>query len=478
MRTWGVTVLLSAGAAALAACGGGSGPTGPAGPASIVSVNGATAPAGPLGSTVLIEGSNFGSSQGAGMVLFSDGAGGTVSAAIASAGDWSDQFIITTVPSGAATGNLVVETSKGTSNALVFTVTASQAFSPSTISWTSTTALPAGRRGLALTQVVLPGVNLVYALGGEDNTGAPTTTVYTAAVGATGSLGAWSTSAALPKATAFLGAVAATPANSRVTARGYIYLIGGDTAAGGVPTAAVYRGALAADGSVGSWSSVATLPQPLHSAAVTLFDGDLYVYGGSGAGQTPVAAAYRSRIDGLGNLGAWQSLAPLPFKRSYFGSGQFGGVLYAFGGDSGTVTPDSAIATPTTTDDVVYAKINLRTGNLTSAGWTENPAKLKKVTSKHTAVVAAGSVLITGGIYNGASTGSTEESYAQFNADGTTGSFNGATGSNTIRTLGGGSPFNHTALGYVDGNGAFHVLVAGGDDVAAPGTAHTGVYFY
>jgi hypothetical protein len=37
---------------------------------------------------------------------------------------------------------------------------------------------------------------------------------------------------------------------------------------------------------------------------------------------------------------------------------------------------------------------------------------------------------------------------------------------------------NQAALGYTDGNGAFHVLVAGGDDVNTPGTKHSGVFFY
>ena len=32
--------------------------------------------------------------------------------------------------------------------------------------------------------------------------------------------------------------------------------------------------------------------------------------------------------------------------------------------------------------------------------------------------------------------------------------------------------------GIRDGNGAFHVLVLGGDDVNTPGTKHTGVYYY
>ncbi|HXI20480.1 MAG TPA: hypothetical protein VNH46_05320, partial [Gemmatimonadales bacterium] len=139
---------------------------------------------------------------------------------------------------------------------------------------------------------------------------------------------------------------------------------------------------------------------------------------------------------------------------------------------------DSVESSPTAIGDVVYAKIDLRTGRLTSAGWTLSGAKLKKPVSKHTAVIAGGNVLISAGLYNGAKNGASEESYAQLNADGSTGSFNGATGSNTISSLGGGNLFNHGATGYVDGNGAFHVLIVGGDDVNTPGTVHAGVYYY
>ncbi|PYP65504.1 MAG: hypothetical protein DMD36_19230, partial [Gemmatimonadetes bacterium] len=74
--------------------------------------------------------------------------------------------------------------------------------------------------------------------------------------------------------------------------------------------------------------------------------------------------------------------------------------------------------------------------------------------------------------------GSAEERYAPLNADGSVSSFSGATGSNTIFSAGGGNVFNHAAVGYVDGTGAFHVLVIGGDDVDTPTKKHNTVFFY
>jgi len=98
-------------------------------------VNSATKPSGNSGSTVIIEGDAFGDYQGTGQVLFSDGAGGTITATIASPSDWTNTFIVTTVPSGANSGDIVVQTATGISQALVFNVTQNSTFSPSAINW-------------------------------------------------------------------------------------------------------------------------------------------------------------------------------------------------------------------------------------------------------------------------------------------------------------------------------------------------------
>jgi hypothetical protein len=448
-------------------------------------VNGATKPSGNVGSTVIIEGKAFGDRQGAGQVLFSNGAGGTIAAAIAGPTDWTNTFIVTTVPSGAASGDVVVHTGTGTSNALTFTVTTNATFSPSTISWTGTTALPVGLSGHGAAFAVVGGaspINLVYVTGGADSTYAPRSGVYYATIGTNGQLSAWTTTAALPAAVAFHASVVATPANSRIKGGGFLYVLGGATDAAGAPTAAVYRGTLdSLTGAVTGWTTLTTtLPAAAHSLGAVIFRGDLYIAGGSTTGNAPVASVYRARIDSTGALGAWQTEPALPFGRAYHGFGQFGGYLYAFGGDSAAATPNDSNYTNNGTklSQVVYSKINLRTGDLVGTNWSLNTSAMTKAASKHTAVIAGGTVLVTGGLYSAANTGSTEELYAQINADGTVGSFNGATGVHTILSAGGKNLFNHAALGYVDSNGVAHVLVLGGDDVNAPGKKRAEVWFY
>jgi hypothetical protein len=158
---------------------------------------------------------------------------------------------------------------------------------------------------------------------------------------------------------------------------------------------------------------------------------------------------------------------------------QFGGYLYTVGGESTALTPnDSSVTSGTKLSEVAYAKIDLRTGNLTASGWAVNSSSLSKATSKHTVVAAGGSLLTTAGLYNGATTGSSEQSYAQINSDGTIGSFAGATGAHTIASAGGKNLFNHAALAYTDATGVAHVLVLGGDDVNAPGKKRAEVWFY
>ena len=471
--------------ALLVACGGSNGPTGPSGPPVVAAVNGATLPSGTTGSTLVIQGSNFGTSQAlaSGHVVFSTTAGGRDTATIAIAGDWSNILIVTTVPTGVPLGKdtLFVETSGGTSAPVIFTAVAKVAFSPSTVAWTATTGLPVGLSGHAVAAATLPGTtptSVVYVAGGADSTDVPRDSVLYATVSNTGSVGAWTKTTVLPAPVAFAAAVVATPTNSQVTGSSYLYLIGGDSTASGKPVATVRVGTLSATGAVTAWSTTTALPAALHSAGAVIFNGSVYVAGGSASGNVPVATVFRAAIMSDGTLGAWQALASLPFARSYFGFGVNGTFLYALGGDSGAVTPNDSSLSAKAISDVAYAEIDVHTGALTAAGWTANGNKLKKAVSKHTAVIAGGNVLVTAGLYNGASTGSTEESYAGLNLDGSTTAYNGATGANTIAAVGGGDLFNHAAVGYLDGTGAFHILVVGGDDVNAPTKKRKAVFYY
>jgi len=447
-------------------------------------VNGATRPSGNSGGTVILEGSAFGDAQGPGQVLFSDGAGGTVAATIAAPGDWTDSFILTTVPSGAASGPVLVETGTGQSESLAFTVTTNATFSPSAIAWTETQGLPVAISGHSANYVRVDDggtstVEWVYVVGGSGNDSIPLTSVSYSEIQVDGSLGAWSSGTPLVTGVTHHATVAATPFNSKVQGSGYLYVLGGVDTKGGQPTSSIRRIPLNSDGTTGTATAAGSLPAPLHSSGAVVFRSSIYLAGGATTDDAPVAKAYRASIDTLGVIGAWEALPDLPGARAYHQFVSFGGFLYAVGGDNAAGPLDDAgfAQNATKLATVARARIDLRTGLLPD-GWNESGSALQKARSKHVALAAGGSLLVSSGLYAAAGTGSSENSYATINADGTLSSFGGATGSNTLQSVGGVNLFNTRGVTYVDGSGVAHVMIIGGDNVNNPGVKSAKVIFY
>jgi hypothetical protein len=100
-----------------------------------------------------------------------------------------------------------------------------------------------------------------------------------------------------------------------------------------------------------------------------------------------------------------------------------------------------------------------------------------KARSKHSTLAAGGALLTSSGVYGG-SAGSSENQYANLNADGTVGSWQGATGVNTIAGLLGYSLYNQAAVSFVDASGHGHVMLLGGADRATAGKASAAVVYY
>src|SRR5260370_25922114 len=186
------------------------------------------------------------------------------------------------------------------------------------------------------------GASVVAVVGGADSTNVPRDTVRYATVSDTGTVGVWSSTTVLPAPRAFAAAAIATPANSPVTGSSYLYVLGGDSTASGKPVATVYVGTLSSTGAVTGWTTTTPLPAAVHSLGAVIFDGTVYVAGGSGSGNAPVATVYSAPIQASGMLGAWQTLTSLPSARSYFAFGLSGTFLYALGGDNSTVTPNDS----------------------------------------------------------------------------------------------------------------------------------------
>lgn len=475
---------LLASALLLAACGGGD--TGPVqGPPTLTVVNGVPHPTGLVGMTIAIQGTNFGAAS-EGKVMFTPAGGAPIQATIANAAsDWGDTFIVTTVPAGiTGDASITVVTKVGTTNPVPFSLVSSAAFSPSTIAWKRATDLPVALQGLGAAYVPVTAgathTSYVFVVGGADAANVATTSVYRSQVQTTGILGAWSASAipALPAARAYLTTAAATaytaPLDTSTTA-GFVYALGGVDATGAATTT-TYLAKVSPDGTLGAWATTTALPVAMHSAAAAVLRGYLYLVGGSDASNAPLATAYRAAIKSDGTLGAWETMAPLPAATSYLSLVQFGPYLYAVGGDLGTVTPVLNTSSGTETGNVFQGTINLRDGTLSSAGWTALTA-LTKSRSKASALAAGGAILVSSGVYSGAA-GSSENSYATLTSSGALGSWQGATGTNTIATLLGYSLYNEAALGFADAAGVGHVVLIGGADRTVAGKASAAVVYY
>jgi hypothetical protein len=462
----------------LAACSG-------FGPATIgpflLDVNGAAAPAGPVGSTVVFQGSYFGSTQGAGQVLFTNALGfATLAAPIANASDWGASAIVTTVPAGAITGSVAVQANGLVSSALIFTVaptvTSPTSFTPSALTWAPGAPLPSAVSGAGVAFAQTTGY--VYTVGGAGSGGAPVASVNFAKVGMTGTIGTWAPTTSLTTAVAFPAAVIATHTNSAVlSTTGYLYVLGGATNSSGTSTALVSHATIHTDGTVGPWTPVTPLPVALHALSATIQYGSLYVVGGADGANAPQTKVYRAPIQQDGSLVSWlsQSFAlPAPLARLGFGAS--GLYLYAFGGDGSAVTPNDSVPSGAQVATVYYAKLNPSTRDIATA-WTATTA-LPNARSAHTAVFGAGNVLLIGGLYLGASTHTSEATYAALNVDGTVGSFTPATPAMSIYSLCGCNLFNSGATAYLGGDGSFHVLIVGGDDVSAVGTRRLETFIY
>jgi hypothetical protein len=444
-------------------------------------VNGVSRPSGLPGSTCIFEGKSFGDLTGKGTVYFT-GSGGPTAAAVES-GNWHNEYIIATVPNDAQSGPVWVTTPLGSTASINFVVSEQTSFSPSVIAWTPTTSLPSPSQGHGAHFIEIDNGgstdDVVFVTGGADGTPTSRPDVLVGTIGATGQITAWTATTALPEARAFHATATATPWNALVDtlAAGYLYVIGGNDASGTVRTTVLYT-SVAKDHSLGGWAETTPLPVPLHSAGATVLRSWLYVVGGATTGDTPVATAYRARIEFDGTLGPWQQMTSLPQARAYAPLVQFAGNLYVLGGDTGTSAPASNNTSPNETKSILYQDIDLRTGGLKNSSWLSAGSQLIKADSKHSVIVASGWLLASGGLYNGAASSATEHQYAEIQPDGSVTSFNGATGSQTITSAGGVPFYNHAAITYVDGSSVSHVLIIGGANVTDPAHPTAGCYFY
>jgi hypothetical protein len=458
-----------------------------AGPPVISRVNGVSRPTGLRGMTLIVEGAAFSDSVGLSRakVFFSGASGTRIQAPIAdTAADWTDRFIVTTVPQEIGdVSYLWVETPTGVSDSVEFRIIQNGLFSPSLINWTETTALPQPLQALGAVFIPIEDgsapANYVFIAGGADSVGAPVSVVSRTVVSQNGSLGsAWDDGPALPAPRAYHSLIAATPYTAAIdtlTTGGYLYVLGGLDQTG-APSSSVWFAHVGLDGTVGAWQTTTALPAPLRSPSAVVFAGSVYLVGGANAQGMAQAATWRAPVNPDGTLGTWQSLAPLSVPSAHSALVSFGPFLYSLGGETEATTATQASQTGTETSQVRMARVDLRTRDIAAPGWSATQS-MGKARSKHGAIFAGGSILVTSGIYSG-NPGSSENTYAGINSDGSLQSWNGATGSETIDVELGISLYNMAVVTFIDQAGFGHVLVLGGADRQNEGRPSAGVVRY
>ena len=403
----------------------------------IVNINGSSDPASPVNVAIEINGLNLGTNTGE--VHFTDALDPT-NVAIVTPTTWTEEATVAVVPAagsvaafavpGVVQVHLVTNAGK-MSNTIDLDLVDTPTFAVNNVTWQTSTALPVALAGLGAVPSRVDDVSAYVVVAGGFDGVANRTEVYTNTLAQDGTLGpTWTTEAnGLPLPRAHFAMVQANPQNAPLIDLNdrFVYVIGGQESAsdtpGGVDT--VYRARVSSlDGSVGSWSQMTALPEPLVGTTATVYNGHVYLIGGLRTDGTPTDALYSSRIQGDGTLGSWEVQPdPYPFVVAFAGAFGFGGNLYVFGGDTGNSTDPNA-DTGTPIKAVTYAPA-LR-GDVGTWTATSEPNKER---FKHNVWASFGQIIIGEGLYSG-SAGSSEMSVSALLPNGAVGAWGGLTGSN------------------------------------------------
>ena len=239
--------------------------------------------------------------------------------------------------------------------------------------------------GLAYTNSVIYN-GYVYKIGGSTGL-EEINTVYSAPLNSNGTLGNWSTTTPLPQ----------NLSNSTsVVYNGYVYVIGG-TINDSSRLNTVYSAPLNLNGTVGDWTaSTNTLPQTLNATTSIVYNDYVYVMGGFNG--SPLNTVYSAQLNN-GTVGTWAtSTNTLPQGLDFASAITYDGYAYIMGG-LGSIN--------TYSDNIYSAPLG---ANGTIGAWSTSPNKLPRALFGHTTVTYNGYTYVMGGYTGG------EESDAVYSA--------------------------------------------------------------
>lgn len=184
-------------------------------------------------------------------------------------------------------------------------------------SWSAVTSLPSAIFGLRAGH----SRGYIFVVGGVTGDSTFQSTTYSTLVGANGTIASWSAATSLPQA---------TYAHAAVAFNGRLYVLGGETCSMCFQSA-VYSAPISTDGTIGSWTAIAKLPQALSGLSAVAVNGHLYVTGGwNGNNQSSI---YSAPIKGDGTIGNWSALASLPKAVANHSAVAYNGYLFVVAGE-------------------------------------------------------------------------------------------------------------------------------------------------
>lgn len=163
----------------------------------------------------------------------------------------------------------------------------------------------------------------LYVIGGNNAAGSAVNTVYYCAINSDGTLdtvNGWRATTALPTAVTYC-------CNQAFAYSGYLYLVGGYTTA---YSAGVYYAPINADGTVGAWVTSASLPGPRGLGSAVAIDGYAMVTGGFD-NVSARSTTFTAQLHPDGSLGPWSSSTPLRVATDFHRTAVNAHTLYTIG---------------------------------------------------------------------------------------------------------------------------------------------------
>src|SRR5690606_36530218 len=112
-----------------------------------------------------------------------------------------------------------------------------------------------------------------------------------------------------------------------VAYNGHLYIIGGADQSD-TPHSNTYYALILSNGTIGSWSSTSALNTPRAVNGAVVYNGYIYVAGGSSTSFSPLSSVEYARVNTNGSLGEWQTTTALPTIADTSSLVAYGGYLY------------------------------------------------------------------------------------------------------------------------------------------------------